>query len=494
MLPGSLCAQDGTTVGQWPILGTTVRGAAMGKLAGVNLTKATIEALEPRAALYRVPDAEVRGLHVQVTPAGVLSWVLRFRVHGRRVNHTLGRWPELTVAQARKKALSLLGEISDGKDPAAKKKAERAAKTVRELADQFTKEHLPTLKKSTSDEYARLLAKKILPALGSMRVKDVQPSDVAALLSQIRLDTPKGVTANRTRAVLSKMFTLGALWGFCPTGANPAKGQARAPETKKDRHLSDRELIAVGAALRHLHPTPAGEERPKDALPVEDAHALAALRLFLLTGMRKSELIGDRKRDKETRAIIERIPALPWTAVDLDMAQIRLAQHKTSRKAGARIVPLCAAACELLDNLPRMLGNPYVIPGGVAGESLVALQCTWERVRDAVGILQEKAKVPKKDRVNVSDVTIHDLRRSFASLGARLGYPDSFVGALLGHAAGTVTQGYARLGFDPLRDAAEVIGARMAALLDGRVDLAKESEEAKKAKTESAAKKVAGSA
>lgn len=463
----------------------------MGKLAGVNLTKATIEALEPKAAMYRVPDSEVRGLHIQMTPAGVLSWVLRFRVHGRRVNHTLGRWPELTVALARKKSLSLLGEISDGNDPAAKKKAERAAKTVKDLADQFVKEHLPMLKKSTSDEYARLLVKRILPALGSMRVKDVQPSDVATLLSQIRLDTPKGVMANRVRAVLSKMFTLGALWGFCPAGANPAKGQARAPETKKDRHLSDRELLAVGAALRHLDPTPEGEERPEDALPAEDVHGLAALRLFLLTGMRKSELIGDRKRDKETRAIIERIPALPWTAVDLDAAQIRLAHHKTVKKAGARIVPLCAAACELLENLPRVLGNPYVIPGGVIGESLVALQCTWEQVRDAVGTLQEKAKVPKKTRVDVSDVTIHDLRRSFASLGARLGYPDSFVGALLGHSAGTVTQGYARLGFDPLRDAVEVIGARMAALLAGSVNLAKEAEEAKKAKEEAAAKRAA---
>ena len=463
----------------------------MGETKGQVINKASIEAMVPKVKVYRIPDAQTRGLYIQMTPAGVLSWVLRFRVHGREKTHSIGRWPEVTVSKARAKAITLLGDINDGNDPAAKKKAERAAKTVKDLADQFTKEHLPTLKKSTSDEYARLLAKRILPALGSMRVKDVQPSDVAALLSQIRLDTPKGVMANRVRAVLSKMFTLGALWGFCPAGANPAQGQARAPETKKDRHLSDRELLAVGTALRHLDPTPKGKTRPKDALPAEDVHGLAALRLFLLTGMRKSELIGDRKRDKETRAIIERIPALPWTAVDLDAAQIRLAHHKTSKKAGARIVPLCAAACELLDTLPRVLGNPYVIPGFSIGESLVALQCYWERVREAVGTLQEKAKVPKKARVDVSDVTIHDLRRSFASLGARLGYPDSFVGALLGHAAGTVTQGYARLGFDPLRDAVEVIGARMAALLAGSVDLAQEAEEAKKAKEEAATKRAA---
>ena len=463
----------------------------MGKATGKNLTKAIVEALEPKEAMYRVPDSEVRGLNIQVTPAGVLSWILRFRVNGIQKAHTLGRWPEMTVAHARKKATVLLGDIGDGNDPAAKKKAERAAKTMKDLAEQFRTEHLPTLKRSTAREYGRLLDARIIPAIGSMRVKDVDAPEVARLLAQIRKDTPKGIMANRTRAVLSKMFTLGALWGFCPAGSNPAKGQARAAETKKDRHLSDRELIALGVALRHLEPTPEGQERDEEALAPVDVHALAAFRLYLLTGMRKSELIGYRKWDKEAKVWIVESPALPWAAVDLDAGQIRLEHHKTSKKAGVRIVPLCAAACQLLEKLPKVLGNPYVIPGYEPGEALVGLPKMWATVQEAVNTIQTKAKVPKKDRVDLSDVTIHDLRRSFASLGARLGYPNSFTGALLGHAAGSVTEGYARLGFDPLRDAVEVIGTRMAALLAGSVDLAKEGEEAKKVKEEAAAKRAA---
>jgi integrase len=397
----------------------------------------------------------------------------------------------VTVSKARAKAITLLGDINDGNDPTAKKKAERAAKTIKDLAEQFRTEHLPTLKASTRREYARLLAARIIPALGSMRVKDVDAPEVARLLAQIRKDTPKGIMANRTRAVLSKMFSLGGLWGFCPAGSNPAKGQARAAETKKDRHLSDRELIALGAALRHLEPTPEGQERDEEGLDPVDIHALAAIRLYLLTGMRKSELIGDKKKDKETGGYIVESPALPWAAVDLEAGQIRLAFHKTAKKSGTRTVPLCAAAHQLLDTLPKVLGNPYVIPGYEPGEALVGLPKMWATVQEAVTTLQAKAKVPKKDQVELSDVTIHDLRRSFASLGARLGYPNSFTGALLGHAAGTVTEGYARLGFDPLRDAAEVIGARMAALLAGSVDLAKEAEEAKAAKEEAAAKRAA---
>jgi integrase len=451
----------------------------MGETKGKTINKAFVEAMKPKAKTYRVPDGQTRGLYIQMTPAGVLSWVLRFRVHGREKTHSLGRWPEETVAKARAKAIKLLGDINDGNDPAAKKKAERAAKTIKDLAEQFQKEHLPTLRPNSRIQYERLLRRRILPALGSMRVKDVQPSDVAALLSQIRLDTPKGIEANRARAVLSKMFSMGALWGFCPAGVNPARGQARAPETKKARHLSDRELIALGAALRHLDPTPEGEDRPEGALPPEDIHALAALRLYLLTGMRKSELIGDRKRDKKTRAIIEKVPALPWAAVDLDAARIRLDHHKTSKEAGGRIVPLSGPACELLKGLPEMLGNPYVIPGIDPGQSLVGLQKIWGRVRDAVPKLEEKAKVPKKARVNISDVTIHDLRRSFASLAARMGLGEPIVAALLGHSAGSVTAGYARIGADPLRDVVEKLGARMAALLAGSVDLEAEAQAAK---------------
>jgi integrase len=452
----------------------------MGKAVTETLNKAKIEELRPKGTMYRVPHGEVHGLNIQMTPAGVLSWVLRFRVNGRRVNHTIGRWPEMTVALAKKKALSLLGEISDGNDPAAKKKAEREAATVAELARRFQKEHLPTLKKSTSTEYERLLKKRILPGLGSMRVKDVQPSDVAALLSKIRADTPTGVMANRARAILSKMFSLAGLWGLRPDQTNPAKGQARAPETKKDRHLSDREIVALGAALRHLDPTT--QERGADALPAEDRYALAVFRLALLTGMRKGEMVGDKKRD---------IPALPWTAVDLEAARIRLEHHKTSKKAGARIVPLCPAACQLLEDIPKMLGNPYVFPGHEKGEAMARLQSSWVRVRASASTLQEKANVPLKDRVNLSDVTIHDLRRSFASLAARMGYPELIVAALLGHSAGSVTAGYARIGAEPLRNVVEAIGERMAALLAGSVDL---EAEAKAAKEEAQAKRATKSA
>jgi len=107
--------------------------------------------------------------------------------------------------------------------------------------------------------------------------------------------------------------------------------------------------------------------------------------------------------------------------------------------------------------------------------------------------LQKQNKVPKKDQVNLDDVTIHGLRHGFASLAAGLGYPELIIKALLGHGASSVTAGYARVGINPLRDAAEAIGGRMSDLLDGKVkvDLAKEAEEAKAAKQKQAVAKNA---
>ena len=449
-------------------------------------TKKQIEALEPKEATYPVPVVPsrgegVRGLYVQVTPAGCKSFVLRFRLHGRQKTLTLGTFPTMSVEKAVSGALEKWNDIRAGKNPSDEKRAERLASTVKELAERFEREHLGLVdgKKAVENkvgqgwamEASRLLRNHIVPSLGTLRVKDVEPSDVSKLLSGLS-STP--TQANRVRSVCSKMFAKAELWGDRATGSNPAKGQERQDEPKKDRHLSDRELVAVGKALKLLEPSPAGVVRPATLPEPVRPQALAAVRLLLLSGMRKSELIGEKRRNT---------PALKWEAVDLEAQQIRLERHKTVRKAGVRIVLLCPPAVEVLEQLERpplrVLGNPHVIPGRRIGEALQDLQGVWDQVKDAVNFSQEQAKMSKRDRVNVSDVTIHDLRRSLASLAARMGYPELIVAALLGHAAGTVTAGYARLGLEALRNVITEVGGRMAALLDDKVDLQAEAKETK---------------
>jgi len=482
----------------------------------LRLTKTDIEALVPGQRDSFVPVEGFKGLYMRVLPNGVKSYVLRYRFDGIQRKHVLGVYPSMTPDSAKRAHAAVWSQIHAGEDPnlakveakKAAKEAQKAAVTVADLAERFIHEHIGAKvtpkgegyefeiirgrdgkpvgnKESTAREHTRMIYRNILPVLGTMPVKEVGTADIAAMLFKLRKDHP--TLSNRVRAVLSKMFAKAELWEYRPAGSNPSRGQDRAPEHKKERNLSDKEIFALGAVLRatdevneraravalkgkHFPKTKPGEIKP------EEPFALVALRLAMLTGMRKSEIIGDAYRG---------IPALVWSDVDLESG-VLLVHHKTETKTGKkRVVHLCSAALSLLKALPRHLGNPHVVPGDLAGRSLVNLQAVWDRIRDLVTLRArmeaEKARL-KVPAVDISDVTIHDLRRTFSSVGARLGYPELWLGGLLGHSASTVTQGYARVDGDPLRVAVEAIGARIDGLLTGAIDPAVEAENQRKAK------------
>ena len=462
----------------------------------IHLNKTDINALvmDPKGNRF-YPVEGYKGLCIQVTKAGVKSFLLRYRFSGCQKMHTLGTYPAMTPRAAANAHTAAWTTINAGTDPnqaktdakVAAKAAKVAAVTVADLADRFIEEHIGAKvewegesfklvmlqdangkpmgnKESTAREHIRLIHRTILPALGKLPVKEVGTGDLSAFLAKIRKATP--TQSNRVRAVLSKMFAEAEIYEYRPSGSNPVKGQKRAAENKKERNLSDKEIAAVGSALRTAEETtakPYFKRKEGEAKP-ESLYALAALRLALLTGMRKAEIIGDRYRG---------MPALTWADVDL-VAGILSVHHKTETKTGKkRIVYLCAAAQELLRALPHQLGNNHVIPGEVAGQSLVNLQAVWDRIRDQVTAKArgEAAEAGQKaPPVDITDVTIHDLRRSFASVGARLGYPELWLGGLLGHSATTVTQGYTRVDGGPLREAVEAIGGRIAGLLSGKID------------------------
>ena len=121
-------------------------------------------------------------------------------------------------------------------------------------------------------------------------------------------------------------------------------------------------------------------------------------------------------------------------------------------KTGAKVIPLGAPARELLASMPRLAGNPYVLPGRKEGGSYVGLPKAWERIRA---------------RADLSDVRLHDLRHSFASVGASGGDSLLIISALLGHHDSKTTQRYAHLADDPLRQAADRIAGQIDATMRG---------------------------
>ncbi len=207
------------------------------------------------------------------------------------------------------------------------------------------------------------------PAIGELRVPEVQRKDIAALHHGLR---DKPYQANRTLGVLSKMFSLAEVWGWRPDGTNPCRHVKRCREHKRERFLSEEETERLDEVLRE-----AEEEMPS---------AVAAFRLLLLTGCRMSEI-----RD------------LRWEYVKEDYIEL------PDAKTGGRVVPLGPEAGAILSSLPREEDNPWVISGRLTGSHLTDLQRPWRRIRKRAGL---------------EDVRIHDLRHSFASRAGARREPD----------------------------------------------------------------------
>jgi len=439
--------------------------AAAKKPTRLNITDIKALEVDPQGNRFH-PVEGYKGLCIQVTRSGARSFVLRYRINGQQKIHTLGTFPEMTPDAAKKAHAAAWDKIHKGTDPnqaktdarAAAEEARRARQTVADLAERYELEHLPANSDSWQMNTRRYLARFIIPTLGKMPVKDVTPGDISALLFKIGKDTP--TQANRVRAVLRTMFQRAEEWSLRDLGTNPvAVVKARHQETKRDRRLSDAELVALGKALRE------SKEAPE---------MLLGIRLGLLAGMRKGEIQG-----------------LRWEWVDLEAGEIRLPveAHKTGKKTGrARVVRLCSALVADLKATVRTLGCPFVLPGrAVVGKDgtrtwkpYTALQNNWERLRLA-------AKLAKEGEPEEQDPGLHDLRRTFASVAADLGLR-GFVPELVGHVEKTVTDIYTRTAGDRLQEAAETIGARIDGLLKGTIDPEKEAEERRKAQAKKAKK------
>lgn len=425
-----------------------------------KLTKRTVDASVPNATgRYFVWDAELKGFGVRIAPpahAGAAPrrvFVLKYRPPGTLATRllTIGQFGPLTIDQARRRATELLAGLSHGHDPLAARAALRQAPTVAELSERYLHDVRTTRKASTAKGYAWYFDKCILPALGGIKVAHVTRADVGKL-HRAMASTP--YNANRTIAILGAFFAFAEREGECASSSNPARGIPRYAEHGRERFLTAAEFARLGAALRTaetigLPAVPPNKPRP--ALPPERAkhqpkstgqprpaspQAIACLRLLLLTGCREGEIL-----------------TLRWDAVDLERGHLRLADTKTGRS----VRPLGAAAATLLSTLPRHDGSPYVFVGGRTGKLLPSkplreINHVWKRVRYAAGL---------------SEVRLHDLRHSVASVSAIGGDSLLITRAILGHAHVATTAKYSHLSDDPLRAAADRVSSEISAMLAG---------------------------
>jgi integrase len=385
-----------------------------------KITKNSIVSVAPGAADRFLWDTDLAGFGLKVTPAGGRVYVVQYRAGRRLRRYTIGRhgspW---TPEAARREAARLLGIIARGEDPAQAKQAAKTEPTFAAFAERYMVDHAALHKKpSTVKDQRSLLRCHLEPAFGRLRLSAITPQLIERLQRKMAA-TPR--RANYARDLLAAMFTRAAEWELVPEGFNPARRVRKFKEPRgRERFLSYEELARLGIAL--------GAAETAGWSP---AAAIAGLRLLIFTGARKSEILG-----------------LHWRMVEFERALLRLPDSKT----GEKVIYLSAPALQLLAELPRIAGNPHVLPGERSGRHLVNIEKTWRRVRRDAGL---------------DDVRLHDLRHSFAAIGAGAGLGLPVIGALLGHTETSTTARYAHLAADPVRAANEAIGRRIAAALAG---------------------------
>jgi len=337
---------------------------------------------------------------------------------GQQRRPKIGDHNPMTCEEARELARQWLSKARIGSDVSANRKADRNAPTMDDLAERYLSEHAEPKKKPRSVSSDRtLLRLHILPALGRTRVSSVTRADVARLHYAMR-KTPGA--ANRTIALLSKMFNLAEKWELRPDGSNPCRHIEKNPERKFERYLTAKEFAQLGAALAEAERT-----------QTESPSVITAIRLLAFTGCRLSEIL-----------------TLRWESIDWERSRLNLPDSKTGQKT----VYLGAPALEVLNRMDQEPQNPYVIMGRNPSTHLVNIRKPWLRIRARAGL---------------KDVRIHDLRHSFASFGAGAGLSLPMIGKMLGHTQAQTTQRYAHLASDPLKRAAETVASSINAAMKG---------------------------
>jgi len=429
------------------------------------LTNPAVEALQPREKDYVAWCSDLTGFGCRVRPSGRKTFIAQYRVgggSGPARKFTVGTYPAMTASDARKAAKKVLLAAQTGDDPAEKRKDDRVAITVAELCAEYLAEGCGHKKPSTMATDKGSIARHIIPLLGSKKVKDVTKIDVQRFATSVakgdtavdektkkhgraRVTGGQGA-ANRTVRLLGGIFTFAIDRGY--TDKNPRVGVKEArPDRKCERFLSTDELSRLGDTLAEAEtiglPWQFNDEKKAKHRPVKaenqreviSPYAIAAIRLLILTGMRCGEVLS-----------------LKWSYVDFERGVLNLPDSKTKAKK----VFVGTPALALLETVPRIKDNPYVIAGADPKLPRSDIKRPWARIIAHAGL----GKTDEQEALR-----LHDLRHTFASAGAGAGMGLPIVGKLLGHASTATTARYAHIADDPTRRAADGISGGIAAAM-----------------------------
>lgn len=372
------------------------------------LTDTALKALKPKDKAYTVADE--RGLYVEVFPTGGIVWRYRYRVAGKREKLTLGKYPALTLKNARLKrdeaAQAAAMEKSPAKQKQLAKRAAADATTVLEFGERFFRE-IVTKDRQDITIPRRYFDKAIVPAIGGKPVRDVTTEDVRAIIWK-KKDEGFDAAAGNIRGVLKRLFDYAMTAGLVsvnPVLALPMRHVHRAKS--RDRALAPDEIRAFLKA--------AFESNIRRQFKI-------GLHLILLTMVRKSELLLAR-----------------WAHVEFDKAEWHIpAEHSKTGKP--HIVYLSKQSVALFKELQVLAGGSELV---LPGRGSLTKPFSHNAINNALKISLAGQDIPA--------FTIHDLRRTASTLLHENGWQSDVVEKALNHTIGGVRGVYNRAEYEPQR-------------------------------------------
>jgi integrase len=349
-------------------------------------------------------DAAFPGLALRITDNGGKSWCAFYRFKGRLRRFTIGRYPAIKPAQARREAAAALERVREGVDPAEEKRARREMRTPETdtfgavALDYLERHHRKNSRMSTFQEAKRDIEQNLLPKWRNRPIASITRRDVFDLIDGI-IARGAEVQANRTLARLRALFN----WAIEKdrVAASPvARMKLPTQEQARDRVLSDDELRWLWRSCEQVG-WPFGP----------------LVKLLLLTAQRRDEIAG-----------------MEWPEIDFVKRVWTIPRHK-AKNDRVHEVQLSDAALDVLRWLPRV-GNGLVFT--TTGETAVSGFSKSKRRLDAAMLKAKRAELGAHKGDAIPGWTLHDLRRTAATGMARMNIPPHVVDKILNHVTGTI--------------------------------------------------------
>ncbi|MBB4842486.1 integrase [Paucibacter oligotrophus] len=396
------------------------------------LTDTALKAIKPKDKPYIVSDD--RGLYVEVFPSGGIVWRYRYRLGGKQEKLTLGKYPALSLRNARLKRDEAASAVALGQSPAQEKQQAKAevleSVTVAEFGERFFCEVVNKDRQDTSIP-RRYFDKSIVPAIGAKQVREVNTEDVRAIIWS-KKDEGFDAAAGVVRGLLKRLFDYALTCGAAtinPVLALPMRHVHKAKS--RERTLAPEE---IGVFLRA-----AIESNIRRQFKL-------ALHLILLTMVRKSELLQAR-----------------WEHVDLEQGEWQI-PAENSKTGKPHIVYLSRQAMEQFKELQALAGTSALV---LPGRGSLTKPFAQNAINTALKTALQGQDIPA--------FTIHDLRRTASTLLHENGWPSDVVEKALNHTIGGVRGVYNRAEYAPQRREMLQFWADLveAQLMQGRVIMGK---------------------